>query len=65
MNWDQIEGTWNSMKGKIRSQWGELTDDDLDQIRGNREKLEGEIQKKYGRTKEEVRKEVDDFLDKI
>lgn len=65
MNWDQIEGAWNSMKGKIRSQWGELTDDDLDQIRGNREKLEGEIQKKYGRTKEEVRKEVDAFLDKI
>ena len=31
MNWDQIKGNWTQLKGKAREQWGELTDDELDQ----------------------------------
>ena len=30
MNWDRIEGNWKQMSGKVRQQWGKLTDDDLD-----------------------------------
>lgn len=58
MNWDSIEGNWNQAKGKIREQWGELTDDDLDVVEGKREQLVGAIQKRYGKTKDEVEQEV-------
>ena len=62
MNWDQIQGKWKEIKGDLRSQWGDLTDDEVDQAAGDREKFEGLIQQKYGKTKEEVREEVDKFL---
>jgi uncharacterized protein YjbJ (UPF0337 family) len=63
MNWDQVEGNWKQLKGKVQSKWGDLTDDDCDRIDGNREQLEGRIQEKYGKTKEEAKREVDEFLD--
>ncbi|MGO8499833.1 CsbD family protein, partial [Rhizobium ruizarguesonis] len=36
MDWYRIEGNWKQAKGKIKDQWGKLTDDDLDQIAGKR-----------------------------
>jgi uncharacterized protein YjbJ (UPF0337 family) len=39
-----------------------LTDDDLDVINGRREQLEGKIQERYGIAKDQVRKDVDDWL---
>lgn len=65
MNWDQVEGKWKQLKGNARIQWGKLTDDELDRAEGNREKLEGMIQEKYGKSKEEVRREVDDWLSRM
>ncbi len=61
MNWDTIEGQWKEIKGKVREKWGRLTNDDIDVIAGNREKLEGTIQKVYGKTRDETKKEVDDW----
>lgn len=65
MNWDQIEGKWKEMKGSVRAKWGELTDDELDEVQGDREALEGKIQQKYGKSKEEAKKEVNDFIDSL
>jgi uncharacterized protein YjbJ (UPF0337 family) len=62
MNWDQVQGNWKMFKGKAQAKWGELTDDELDEAAGEREKLEGMVQKKYGKSKEEAKKEVDDWL---
>ncbi len=61
MNWDTIEGNWKTAKGKVREQWGKLTDDDLDVIAGKRDQLVGMIQHRYGRGKEAVEKEVDAY----
>ena len=47
MDWNRIEGNWKQFKGKIKEQWGNLTDDDLDQISGKREQLIGKIQDRY------------------
>ncbi|AWI85090.1 general stress protein CsbD [Alloyangia pacifica] len=58
MNWDQIEGNWKEFKGKAREQWGELTDDEVQQAEGDREQLAGLIQKKYGVAKEEAERQV-------
>jgi uncharacterized protein YjbJ (UPF0337 family) len=62
MDWNQVEGKWKQVKGTIREKWGELTDDDLDQIAGRRDRLEGKLQQRYGLTKDQVRKEVDDWF---
>lgn len=62
MNWDIIGGNWKQFKGNVQTQWGKLTDDDLDVVEGNREKLAGRIQEKYGIAREEAERQVDDWL---
>lgn len=59
MNWDQVAGSWMSMKGKVKEQWGRLTDDDLDVIAGKRDQLLGKLQQKYGYSKEEAERQLD------
>jgi uncharacterized protein YjbJ (UPF0337 family) len=44
MDWNRVEGSWKQMKGKVKEQWGKLTDDDLDVIAGRQDQLEGKIQ---------------------
>ncbi|MGZ9811814.1 CsbD family protein [Pseudoroseicyclus sp. H15] len=61
MNWDQVKGQWKQFKGNAQSNWGELTNDDMDRIEGDRTQLEGLIQERYGKTKEEAQREVDDW----
>ncbi|MCB0194110.1 MAG: CsbD family protein [Anaerolineae bacterium] len=62
MNEDIIQGKWKQMKGEVQKQWGKLTNDDMDVIEGEREKLEGRLQERYGYTKDEARREVDNFI---
>jgi len=62
MNWDQIEGDWKQFKGKVQEKWGKLTDDELDIIGGKRDRLAGKIEEKYGVAKEEVEKQLHEFL---
>jgi uncharacterized protein YjbJ (UPF0337 family) len=62
MNWDRVQGNWKQFSGKVKEKWGQLTDDDLTQINGNREQLEGKIQARYGHAKDQVKKDVDDWL---
>ncbi len=61
MNWDRIEGNWKQFSGKVRQQWGKLTDDDLDVIDGRREQLAGRIQEVYGITKDEAEDQIERF----
>ncbi len=61
MNWDSIQGNWKQLKGKAHQKWGKITNDDLDVIAGKREELEGKLQKAYGYSKEQAKKEVDEF----
>jgi uncharacterized protein YjbJ (UPF0337 family) len=59
MNWDTVKGDWKKFSGKVKEQWGKLTDDELTQINGNREQLEGKLQAKYGYAKDKAKQEVD------
>lgn len=61
MNWDQIAGKWQEVKGKVRQKWGDLTDDDMAKVKGKREELAGVIQKRYGIAKEDADKQIDEF----
>jgi uncharacterized protein YjbJ (UPF0337 family) len=65
MNWDQIEGKWKQMKGSVRQEWGNLTDNDLEMIAGSRDKLIGKLQERYGFVKEEAQNRADDFVRKL
>jgi len=62
MNWDRVEGNWKEFKGKVKQQWGDLTDDDLTVIEGNRDELEGRLQQRYGYAKDKASREVDTWL---
>jgi uncharacterized protein YjbJ (UPF0337 family) len=62
MNWNQIEGNWEQFKCKVQTQWGKLTDDDLDVIKGKRKELAGKLQARYGKAQEEVEKDIDSWL---
>jgi len=61
MNWDRIEGSWKQAKGKVKEQWGKLTDDHLDVIAGKRDQLIGRIQESYGVAKDEAERQVRDW----
>jgi uncharacterized protein YjbJ (UPF0337 family) len=61
MNKDRISGQWKQVKGRIKEQWGRLTDDDLDVIAGKRDQLLGRIQQRHGVAKEEAHRQVREF----
>lgn len=62
MNWNQVEGNWEQFKGKVQTQWGKLTGDDLDVVSGNRKQLAGRLQELYGKSEEETEREIDTWL---
>jgi len=61
MNWDIVEGNWKQFKGKVKAQWGKLTDDHLDVIAGRRDQLVGKVQEAYGITKDEAEQQIKHF----
>lgn len=63
MNKDIVKGQWKKIKGKLKQQWGKLTDDDITEMEGNYEELAGKIQKRYGYEREEAEKKLNEFLD--
>jgi uncharacterized protein YjbJ (UPF0337 family) len=50
----KLKGNWNEIKGKVKQQYADLTEDDLKYEEGKDDELVGRIQKKIGKTKEEV-----------
>jgi uncharacterized protein YjbJ (UPF0337 family) len=61
MDWNRVEGNWKQAKGKVKEQWGKLTDDDLTFIAGKRDQLEGKIQERYGIQRDIARKQIDEW----
>lgn len=59
MNKDIAEGKWTQFKGKMRENWGKLTDDEIEETKGNGQQLAGLLQERYGLAKDEAEKEID------
>jgi uncharacterized protein YjbJ (UPF0337 family) len=57
----QIKGSWNEIKGKLKQKYAQLTDDDLTFAEGKEEELLGRLQQRLGKSKEEVRREIEEF----
>ena len=65
MNWDRVEGNWKQLKGKVQTQWGKLTDDDIDVVEGKRTELAGKLQERYGYAKDQAEREIDTWLKSV
>jgi len=61
MNTTEIKGNWNELKGKLKKSYAELTDNDLLYEEGREVELYGRLQKKLGKSKEEVKKLIEDL----
>jgi len=61
MNSDTLKGQWTELKGKVREQWGKLTDDDVETIGGQAQQLVGKIQQRYGLAREEAQRQFDEW----
>jgi uncharacterized protein YjbJ (UPF0337 family) len=59
MNKLQFKGGWNEVKGKLKQKYGQLTDNDLTFAQGKDEELLGRLQQRIGKSKEELRKEIE------
>lgn len=64
MNEDIIKGKWNEVKGKLKQQWAQLNDDDIQKMKGTQEELRGLLQQKCGFEKERAEKEIQEFIKK-
>lgn len=58
---DKLKGNWNIIKGKLKQNYADLTDDDLTYTEGQEDELLGRIQRKTGKAKSEIK----DFIDSI
>mgnify|MGYP005761931601 CR=1 FL=1 len=65
MNADRIKGNWKQLTGRITSEWGKLTDDDLLGADGHREYLAGKLQERYGIAKDEAEAKVRRFEESL
>ena len=61
INQQTLQGNWNEIKGKLRTKWGQLTNDELQVFDGNVDRLVGLIQRKTG----EARNSVENFLEEV
>lgn len=54
INKDTIKGNWNQIKGKLKQEYADLTDDDLMYAEGKEDELVGRLQEKTGQAKEKL-----------
>jgi uncharacterized protein YjbJ (UPF0337 family) len=54
MNTNEIKGTWNEHKGKLKKKFAILTDNDFLFEEGKKDEMIGRLQTKLGKTKEEL-----------
>jgi uncharacterized protein YjbJ (UPF0337 family) len=54
----RIKGNWNQIKGKLKQNYADLTDDDLTYVEGKEDELLGRLQEKTGKSKDELKAEI-------
>lgn len=50
----EVKGNWNEWKGKLKQEYGDLTDDDLAYEDGKDDEWWGKIQQKTGKAKDDL-----------
>jgi uncharacterized protein YjbJ (UPF0337 family) len=57
----EFKGGWNEVKGKLKQKYAQLSDDDLAFAEGKEDELLGRLQQKLGKSKEDLRREIEDL----
>jgi uncharacterized protein YjbJ (UPF0337 family) len=65
MGWDEIERSWNELRGEVKRQWSKLTDEDVELIKGKYTELLGLLQERYGHAKEQAEREINDWAKRL
>ncbi|MGH2418733.1 MAG: CsbD family protein [Candidatus Limnocylindria bacterium] len=60
MDSDRIEGPLKEAGGKVKEEWGDLTDDAQTETEGKADQVQGNMQNEWGEAKDDVRDAVDD-----
>jgi uncharacterized protein YjbJ (UPF0337 family) len=61
MNMTELKGRWNELQGKLKQKYSNLTDDDLMFVEGKEDEMFGRLQTRLGKTKEAIRRELEDL----
>jgi DNA-binding NarL/FixJ family response regulator len=59
---DILQGKWHELSGRVKGQWGKLTDDDVAKLTGKQEELSGLLQQRYGYAKAQADTEINNWL---
>jgi uncharacterized protein YjbJ (UPF0337 family) len=64
MNNNQFKGSWRQLKGELKKDWDQFSDDDLLQPVGEYDKFPRAIQKRYDEQKHEVERWVENWCER-
>ena len=56
-----MRGSWDDIKGQLKKNYADLTEDDLTYAEGKEDELWGRLQQKLGKTKNEIMKVIKDL----
>jgi uncharacterized protein YjbJ (UPF0337 family) len=62
MDWHQLEGNWDKLKGKVKGKWAKFTDEDIAIVKGRKDDLVGRIKHVYGSAHEDAVRQSDEFM---
>ncbi len=55
----KMQGAWDQVQGRLKSQYGDLTDEDLAYTEGQEDQLLGRLETKLGKGKAEIRRIIE------
>ncbi|WP_262914556.1 CsbD family protein [Pontibacter vulgaris] len=56
-----MRGSWDDVKGQLKKNYADLTDDDLLYVEGQEDELLGRLQRKLGQTKDDIMRMISNF----
>lgn len=57
----KMQGTWDDVKGRLKTRYGDLTDEDLTYVEGEEDKFLGNLEFKLGQGKKELRRIIEEI----
>ena len=65
MNRDILAGRWEQLKAQAKSQWAELTDDDIALVSAEKDNLIGRLQERYGLLRDDAERQINSWLSRF
>jgi uncharacterized protein YjbJ (UPF0337 family) len=65
MNKDELNGTGDQIKGKVKQAWGDLTDNDRVHDEGVADETSGQVQEGFGKARRKVGEAIEDVAHKV